>query len=369
MKEIDLVYRTMFAELDQRTFDAAFTSDFSPDGIFVKQTSKDREFWYFQTKVDGKPVRKYVGPCSDEEINYRVAKFNELKNDLKSRRKLVSALIRNAYLPAPERFTGDVVEALADAGLFRLRGVLIGTVAYQCYSGLLGIRLPSTAMQTGDADFAQFHSVSAAVQDSLPPILEVLKGIDPTFREIPHQSDSRFSTQYENGKKFNIEFLTPNTGSDEYAGRAAKMPALGGAAAQPIRFLDFLIGEPVRTVMLHKSGIPITVPAPERYAVHKLIVSSRRRHDASGFAKREKDTAQAISLIEALVQTRRHGDLAMAFTEAWSRGPSWREGITIGLSYIETSKRSLVEEGIRNGLLEIGEDPEDFGLPDSLPKP
>ncbi|QPC91877.1 GSU2403 family nucleotidyltransferase fold protein [Mesorhizobium sp. INR15] len=361
MKDVDIVYRTMFAELDQRTFDAAFTSDFSSDGIFVRQKSKNQEFWYFQTNVDGKPVRKYVGSCANEEISNRVKSFKDLKNDLKSRRKLVSTLVRNAYLPAPERFTGDVVAALSDAGLFRLRGVLVGTVAYQCYPGLLGVRLPSTAMQTGDADFAQFHSISAAVEDSLPPILDVLKAIDSTFRDIPHQSDNRFSTQFENAKKFKVEFLTPNTGSDEHSDRAARMPALGGAAAQPLRFLDFLIQDPVRTVMLHKSGVPVTLPAPERYAVHKLIVSTRRRKDASGYTKLEKDTAQAASLIEALVQTRRHVDLAMAFAEAWNRGTSWREGISIGLSYIGENRR-LVEDGFRRGLIETDQDPANFGL-------
>lgn len=369
MKTIDLVYQTMFADLGQRTLDAAFTSDFSPDGLFVKQVSKSREFWYFQSKIDGKHVRKYVGPCSDDEINARVASFNELKNSLKSRRKLVSTLIRNAYLPAPERFTGDVVEALSNAGLFRLRGVLVGTVAYQCYSGLLGIRLPLSAMQTGDADFAQFHSVSAAVEDSIPSVLEVLKKIDPTFRGIPHQSDGRLSTQFENAAKYKIEFLTPNTGSDDFSGKPTPMAALGGAAAQPLRFLDFLIHDPMRTIMLHKSGIPVVVPAPERYAVHKMIVSSRRRHDANGEAKRKKDALQAASLMEAMIQIRSHADLAMAFSEAWNRGPSWRQGIRIGLSYIEDEKRSLIEEGLQKGLVEIREDLEDFFTTNEPPTP
>ena len=50
-------------------------------------------------------------------------------------------------------------------------------------------------MQTGDADFAQFHDVSVAVE-AAPPILEVLRTVDPTFREIPSQTDGRFSTQF-----------------------------------------------------------------------------------------------------------------------------------------------------------------------------
>ena len=40
--------------------------------------------------------------------------------------------------------------------------------------------------------------------------------------------------------------------------------------------LDFLIRDPVRTVLLHRSGVPVLVPSPERFAVHKLIVATRR---------------------------------------------------------------------------------------------
>lgn len=69
--------------------------------------------------------------------------------------------------------------------------------------------------------------------------------------------------------------------------------------------------------------------------------------------------------MQALIQTRRHGDLAMAFAEAWNRGPSWREAISIGLSYIQKTKRSELDAGLREGLSEIGEEPEQFGLLDS----
>lgn len=33
-------------------------------------------------------------------------------------------------------------------------------------------------MQTGDADFAQDYAISAEVEDSIPPVLDVLKGAD-----------------------------------------------------------------------------------------------------------------------------------------------------------------------------------------------
>jgi len=108
------------------------------------------------------------------------------------------------------------------------------------------------------------------------------------------------------------------------------MPALGGASADPLRFLDFLIREPVRTILLHRSGVPVVVPDPSRYAVHKLIVASRRHIDGQGPAKREKDIRQAALLFEALQQTRRSADLAHVYNEAWERGPAWQEGIRTG---------------------------------------
>nr|WP_312002374.1 GSU2403 family nucleotidyltransferase fold protein [Bradyrhizobium hereditatis] len=70
--------------------------------------------------------------------------------------------------------------------------MLVGTVAYQCYSAVLGTRLDAVAMQTGDADFAQFHEISVAVGDSMPPILEVLRRVDPTFREVRAKATDGF---------------------------------------------------------------------------------------------------------------------------------------------------------------------------------
>ena len=53
MKEIDITFKTMFSELEQRSLDASFATEFSTDGNFVRQTSKDKEFWYFQIRTDG----------------------------------------------------------------------------------------------------------------------------------------------------------------------------------------------------------------------------------------------------------------------------------------------------------------------------
>jgi hypothetical protein len=348
MPAIDHVYQTLYSELAQRALDAAFTSDFSPDGRFIVMESRGRKYWYFDTaKENGGKHRRYVGPVDDEEINRRVEHFKDLKADIRSRRKIVSTLVREALLPRPERYTGDVVEAVADAGFFRLRGVLIGTAAFQCYAAVLGVRLPNTTLQTGDADFAQFHSISVEVEDAMPPILDVLRSVDKTFREIPHHADSRHATRFTSRSGYKVEFLTPNTGSDDYGGRPASMPALGGASAEPLRFLDFLIYQPIRAVLLHNAGVPVLVPAPERYAVHKLIVASQRRENDDGTAKSRKDRLQAVTLFDAMSETRQHAGLADAWAEARERGPAWRDAIDESLEALTEDEREKIAKTVR----------------------
>lgn len=335
MKQIDLMFRTMIAELQQRSFDDDWAEDFPPTGRFVAVTVDGRKYWYFdQPDGEGGQKRHYVGPADDPEISSRVETFRGEKSDYKARRKLVSTLTREAGLIAPDKMTGQVVEAMGKAGLFRLRGVLVGTVAFQCYGALLGLRLPAAAILTGDADIAQDYAISSEIGDSLPSITDTLQSLDPTFRPVPHISGSPRSHAFRNAAGYRVEFLTTNRGSEEYADEPAKMPALGGAAAEPLRFMDFLIRDPVRSILLHGAGVSVVIPAPERYAVHKLIVAGRRQNDAGGKAKAAKDLRQAGILFDALQSTGGGRDLAEVFREAWERGPSWKGALAEGIEAI-----------------------------------
>lgn len=152
---------------------------------------------------------------------------------------------------------------------------------------------------TGDADLAQDYAISGEVEDAIPPIIALLQSIDPSFRAVPHISGSPRSSAFRNSAAYRVEFLTTNRGSEDYADQPVQMPALGGASAEPLRFMDFLIRDPVRTILLHRAGISVVVPDPSRFAVHKPIVAGRRQDDAGGRAKKEKDLRQAGILFEA----------------------------------------------------------------------
>jgi hypothetical protein len=362
MQLVPLTYTTLYAELAQRALDASFTSEFSTDGRFITQESRGRRYWYFDMASGAAKKRLYVGPVDDPEISKRVDDFKHLKADVRARRKLVSTLVREAYLPRPEQKSGEVVQALAEAGFFRLRGVLVGTVAYQCYPALLGVRLPDTMMQTADADFAQFHAISSEVDDSVEPLLDKLRTVDPTFRPIPHQADGRYTTQLVSTDGYRVDFLTPNTGSNDHQGQPANMPALGGLAAEPLRFLDFLLHLPERAVVLHGAGIPVLVPAPERFAVHKLIVATRRQSDRNGVLKSDKDRAQALHLMQAMLETRRTDALADVFMEAWDRGEAWRHAITSSLRTFDATAFEAIAKALRESIRRLEANPSDYGL-------
>ncbi len=326
---ITLATQTLFAELLQRCLDAEFDELYDERGSFTRKRLKGRMYWYHQQKISGKVTSTYVGPVTDKSITDRVSRFAQIKSDFKQRQEMVRALAATG-LPTPDALSGTIVEAMWKAGFFRLRGVLVGTVAFQAYAGPLGIKLGGRPLQTQDTDFAQFWGISENIGDSMPPIIEVLKGVDKSFEEIPNINDPFVSVAYRNRLGYRVDMLTPNRGSAEHQDKPARMKALGGSGAQPLRHLDFLIHDPERSVLLAKGGIPTTIPRAERYAVHKLIVAAERKDQV----KSTKDVLQASTLIEALA-TRRPIELARAWQTAWDSGPRWREKLESGRARLD----------------------------------
>jgi len=325
--------QTTYAELLERSTNAAFDEAFAEEGAFISKIIKGRRYWYFQAGTGDTRRQRYVGADTPALLE-RIAQHREARSDERERRALVSTLVRSFNLPRPIPEIGNIIAALAKAGVFRLRGVLVGTVAYQTYSAMLGVRLATAPLETGDIDIAQFRNVSVAVGDSTPPMLEILREVDKTFRAVPDTVDGRRVTSYAAKGGLRVDFLTPNEG--EETEQPQSLPALQ-TDAQPLRFLDFLIHEPEPAVILHNAGILVQVPAPARYAVHKLIVSRRRRE---GLAKRDKDGQQASVLLEVLAEKRPH-ELKLTWEEAYERGSSWRKLLAQGLSATSGRARDL----------------------------
>ena len=337
-----LVIQTSYAQLLERSLSSSFRDAFPEEGTFAVKTLKGRRYWYFQSTTDQGRRQRYVGPETPALLE-QIAHHRELRDDERDRRSLVSILVRSLNLPRPLPEIGEIMVALAKAGVFRLRGVLVGTLAYQVYSAMLGIKLPMVTLQTTDVDIAQFRNVSIAIKEQTPPMIEVLKGVDKTFHEVPRIGVRHPAVSYKNKEGLLVDFLTPNEGPDTE--KPAFLPAFQ-TAAQPLRFLDYLIHQPEPAVVLYGPGIHVFVPAPERYAVHKLIVSRRR---SAGTAKRDKDLHQAEALLNCLTQKRPY-ELKAAWEEACRRGPKWRQLLVEGINQVTPQTRDTVNSTLPRGL-------------------
>lgn len=328
-----LILQTTYAELLDRCRTAAFDASFAGGGAFTRKTINGRHYWYFQSTVKGERTQRYVGPETPNLLK-QIERHKTALDDDRERRSLVSTLVRSFGMPQPVPEIGSIVEALAKAGVFRLRGVLVGTVAYQTYSSMLGSKLPLSILQTGDVDIAQFKNVSVAVADQTPPVLDVLKDADKTFRAVPTVHGEQV-TSYAAKGGLRVDFLTPNEGAD--TDKPQRLPTLQ-TDAQPLRFLDYLIRDPEPAVLLNGPGVYVNVPAPQRFAVHKLMIARRRRE---GAAKRDKDVRQAEALLSLLLKKRRH-ELKSAWEEAYKRGKEWRRLLDEGLDDLTPPVRDVM---------------------------
>jgi hypothetical protein len=133
-----LILQTTYAELLERCTTAAFSQALSDNGDFVSKTLNGRRYWYFQERMGEGRVQRYIGPETPAVLE-RIAKHREIRDDERERHALVVTLVRGFGMPRPPVEIGNVIEALAKAGVFRLRSVLVGAVAYQTYSAMLGV--------------------------------------------------------------------------------------------------------------------------------------------------------------------------------------------------------------------------------------
>lgn len=329
MQRLPLLIHTAYEELLERSAVADFEEAFADAGAFTPKTIKGRRYWYFQPSTSEGRKQRYVGPETDALLQ-KIGKHRSWQDDRRERRALVSTLLRTAGVPRPNDEIGNIVATLARSGLFQRRSVLIGTVAYHTYALMLGVKLADAALMTDDIDIAQDYAVSLALEDEAPPILPELQKADPEFRSVP-SIRTPYSVAYKS-PRLRVDLLTSNRGSD--TDQPVYLPALGSDAL-PLRFIDFLIRDPVPAVLLHGEGIYLLAPSPARYAIQKLIVSGRRKISP---AKGRKDLQQAESLLEALAQIRAD-ELSETWEEAWERGEAWRAGMTSGLAKVSSISR------------------------------
>ncbi len=183
----------------------------------------------------------------------------------------------------------------------------MGTHAFLHIGNMLCVQWTRSMGQTQDIDIAQDQTITIASPPIEMDVKEILQQADKGVLAVPgldsRQPSTRFGLRNQN---LTVSMLTP------LRGRPSNKPVMIkglNVAAEPVRFLDYLIGDNQPACVPVGSGLLIRIPDPARFALHKLVVSQRR--PAALAAKSRKDMEQAAGVLEVL-KGLRPGDIQMA---------------------------------------------------------
>jgi len=288
-------------------------------GEFTTKTVKGIDYWYFQTTLPSGRTQIYIGPDSQEVrrlIEDRKDGVRHAKIDETMLQRLASQIIAGGVMPVMPDMA-RIIKRLADSGVFHVGGVLVGTIAFQVLGAYLGVSWAGDSRTTQDIDLAGDSAVAIAVPDLQADVPAALQSLQMGFFPVPRLSHKEPSTSYAiRGRTLRVDLLTP-------AHRTETAPVFIrrlNAAATPLKYLDYLMEEPISAVMLAGNPCLVKVPQPARYALHKLILSQER--GASAADKKRKDLLQARIMID-LLQEDRPGDMVLAWERLVKRGSRW----------------------------------------------
>jgi hypothetical protein len=264
-------------------------------GSVVQRTNASGFPFYAHQYYDGDGQRRetyLAGPVGSPDAdsaaeNLRI-RIRELKGLVPSLR-----LLGREGFQLVDSAAYATLASLHNHGLFAAGAVLIGSHAYGVVLNRLGVRAAGYA--TEDIDIARRAALSF---DRKPEksLLDMLRDSGITFVEVPSLNRRAPSTSFKKRGRstFQVDLLVPSRNETI---QTIAVPELN-AHAIGLPYLGYLLAETQTGALLAREGCcTVRVPLPERFAVHKLIVSMLR---PGREAKALKDRLQAATLLAAL---------------------------------------------------------------------
>ena len=267
-------------------------------GSVIERTNAARFRYYAHQAYDGdgKQRERYLaGPVGDSEAD---AAAEALRTRIEETKDLVPTLrmLGREGFCLVDRKTYATLAALHNHGVFAAGGMLIGSHAYGVLLNRLGVR--ATPYATEDIDIARREAL-AFQKVPTKGLLAILRESGIDFVEVPSLDRKQPATSFkQKGRgRFHVDLLVP---SKDETFPVVPVPELG-ASATGLPYLRYLLAESQTAALLAREGCcAVRVPLPERFAVHKLVVSKLR---SGRSVKAEKDESQAIALCAALTET------------------------------------------------------------------
>lgn len=295
LKTFDVSFRTAYAQAKE----LALTQEHVPlrtAGTVRVEERAGREFAYrYRYEASGKRVTEYLGALSDETT---AARIEQARQEIKDQGTIAqySKDLRRVGFYSADNSTIVTVASLFNAGVFRGGGVLIGTHAFGVILNELGVSASPFPM-TDDVDVVRAGRIEVAAMPH-GGLLELLKQTGLPFHEVPSLKRGAPSTSFKvRGRKLKVDLLVPGT-RKPYAPVA--IPELG-AHAIALPYLQYLIKATIPSVLIGRDHIvPVTVPHPGWFCLHKLALYSLRT--GADNPKRKKDVLQGAMLAVALAR-------------------------------------------------------------------
>lgn len=324
--ELPLSAQTAYAEIFEQARSFELNNALAGlTGSFQKLARKNQEYWYFAYRDLDQRVRMvYIGP-NEERVRTLVQRFDKIRLGKPLVPQSQAALVLGCIATVPKHFR--MIKRLSEYGFFRAGGVLIGTHAFLAMGNLLGVRWNDGAA-TLDVDFAHAgKNISVALPADLRiDVHSALESLEMGLLPIT-QFNGKAGTQYRNpeDQELRLDFVTSATRS----GKPVNMPDLN-LALEPLKFMEFSLQDTTQGCVISRMGAcVVNLPAPERYAVHKLIVFGER--PVTERTKSTKDLLQAASLIDYFANTGQSNIFNAAWQDALSRGKGWRSRAMQGM--------------------------------------
>ncbi|MDO8348743.1 MAG: nucleotidyltransferase domain-containing protein [Planctomycetota bacterium] len=300
-------------------------------GTFTEKSISGGDYIYFQYSDPGGKKRQLSIGLKTKAIEAILTEQRQQRSQHLEERAPIERLARllhAAGILALPHAVARVLGALADAGVFRLGGVLVGSYAFSLVGNALGVSWPEAAWRTQDVDVASHLLIATPpLAADVPSALDSLQmGFVPVPQLDPRHASTSFKVR---GKQLRVDLLTPGAEGQE---DPVFVPRLRAAAA-PIKYLSLLIDEAEPAPAIFSRGaVLVVIPTPARLALHKLLVSQMRSLVQQ--TKSGKDLHQAALLIEVLAEDR-PDDLEAAGRVFAKSGPAVTTKVLRGLAAAE----------------------------------
>lgn len=257
---------TLYGTIDGHVNAGAPVFAGTPGSISVRSNQHGRQY-YVHRYYDGAGVQreKYLGLVGEADATVEAlrGRINETKALLGD----IRLLIREGFQSA-DSLTYATLASLHLHGLFQAGATLVGSHAFGILLNQMGVR--AAAYATEDIDVARRESLA--------------------FREYPEKSFLEMLGK----SRFHVDLLVPSRNTSI---GLAEVPELK-AHATTLPFLSYLLAQTGMATLLSSEGAcPVRVPVPERFAIHKLVVSQLR---TGRDAKTQEDIHQASVLLAAI---------------------------------------------------------------------